>query len=581
MLSGPKQFLANRQANVAMIFAICLIPLVVLMGGAIDFSRQRSGEAFAQDAIDAALLAIAGTAQDKTEAELTAEALFWFENHIQGMNIDVQTFQIVKEGDDVSAIMTGHVDTAFLGLIGLSELPINRSATVRVGLTAIELVMVLDTTGSMQETPSGQSMTKLESMQDAALNMVELLSELDNGRGNIEIGLVPFATYVNVGVDNIDANWMDTDARSPVHADNLAEGLSRFDLYEHLGYQWKGCVMARPAPHDVRDTPPRASDPATLFVPIFHPDEPDSRYRRREEYPNNYVEDADSIGSDLLDIGNPIKYGLPDTILFYVDGVTNSILRGITEDDDDDDDDECEDGDDDNNGRGQECNNGNGNGNGNGVDPLNTENWASVDVNQDYDYYGNVDTEIGPGFLCETPPILPLTTNFQTVRNDIRSLTAQGSTNIPQGVVWGFHALSPSAPLTEGNAYSNSVQKIMIVLSDGNNFFAARSGHPGGSDFSAYGYAENERLEGVPNRYDSQDLMEAMDQRTLLACQNAKDEDIRVFTIRMSLDDENSEDLLRACASSPQDYIDVPDSDRLDEAFREITDRISQLYLTR
>lgn len=574
MLSGPKQFLANRQANVAMIFALCLIPLVVLMGGAIDFSRQRSGEAFAQDAIDAALLAIAGTAQDKTEAELTAEALFWFENHIQGMNIDVQTFQIVKEGDDVSAVMTGHVDTAFLGLIGLSELPINRSATVRVGLTAIELVMVLDTTGSMQETPSGQSMTKLESMQDAALNMVELLSELDNGRGNIEIGLVPFATYVNVGVDNIDANWMDTDARSPVHADNLAEGLSRFDLYEHLGYQWKGCVMARPAPHDVRDTPPRASDPATLFVPIFHPDEPDSRYRRREEYPNNYVDDADSIGSDLLNLGNPVKYGVPEPILAQIDGVSNQVLNSILGPG--------------NSGQGGTCNNdnnANANNNGNNncgvVDPLDPNNWNAVTVNRDYDYYGNVDTEIGPGFLCETPPILPLTTNFQTVRNDIRSLTAQGSTNIPQGVVWGFHALSPSAPLTEGNAYSNSVQKIMIVLSDGNNFFAARSGHPGGSDFSAYGYAENERLEGVPNRYDSQDLMEAMDQRTLLACQNAKDEGIRVFTIRMSLDDENSEDLLRACASSPQDYIDVPDSDRLDEAFREITDRISQLYLTR
>ena len=75
--------------------------------------------------------------------------------------------------------------------------------------------------------------------------------------------------------------------------------------------------------------------------------------------------------------------------------------------------------------------------------------------------------------------------------------------------------------------------------------------------------------------------MDTMDERTLLACENAKDEGIRIFTIRVSLEDERSEDLLRACASAPEDYIDVPDSDRLDEAFRQITDRISQLYLTR
>ena len=56
---------------------------------------------------------------------------------------------------------------------------------------------------------------------------------------------------------------------------------------------------------------------------------------------------------------------------------------------------------------------------------------------------------------------------------------------------------------------------------------------------------------------------------------------MRIFTIRVSLEDENSEELLRECASSPDDYIDVPDSDLLDAAFRQITDRISQLYLTR
>ncbi|MDF1680337.1 pilus assembly protein [Ponticaulis sp.] len=561
-------FLKDSRGNVAMIFALCLIPLVVLMGGAIDFSRQRSGEGLAQDAVDAALLAIAGTAQDKTDAQLTREALVWFENHMQDLNLDIDDFQVVKVGDELTATVNGHVDTAFLGLIGINDLDVVRTASVRIGLTAVELVMVLDTTGSMMATPSGQSMTKLESMQDAALDMVDMLSDLDNGRGNIEIGLVPFATYVNVGADNIDANWMDSSADSPVHGDNLVDGLNRFDLYEHMGFDWKGCVMARPAPHDVEDTRPRPSDPDTLFVPVFHPDETDSRYRWYQEYPNNYVPDSStSLGSELLNISNPVKYGVPDSILAYVDGISNTVLGTLNV--------ECADGTDVNLGIGQECNEGW------AGSPFNPDNWEDVTINRDYDYYSDVDTQIGPGFSCEMPSILPLSANFQTVRNNINSLTASGSTNIAQGAVWGYHALSPSAPFTEGDRYSHSVQKVMIILSDGNNVVVARENHPGGSDFSAYGYMENRRLEGLPRNYDTSDIMDTMDERTLMVCDNAKEDGIRIFTIRVSLEDQRSEDLLQACASTPEDYIDVPDSDRLDEAFREITDRISQLYLTR
>jgi len=255
-------FFKNRSGNVAMIFALCLIPIVVLMGGAIDFSRQRGTEGFAQDALDAALLAIAPEAAGKSEGQLTQEGRRWFENHLQGAgNMDIDGFRIVVDGDNLTAYVDGHVDTAFLGLIGITEMEVHRTASVTIGLTKVEIVMVLDTTGSMMATPAGQSQTKLEALQDASLDMVNTLSGLSNGDGNIVMGMVPFATYVNVGPDNIDANWMDTDARSPVHADNLVEGLNRFDLYEHLGYAWKGCVMARPAPHDVQDTRPRTSRP--------------------------------------------------------------------------------------------------------------------------------------------------------------------------------------------------------------------------------------------------------------------------------------------------------------------------------
>ncbi len=52
--------------------------------------------------------------------------------------------------------------------------------------------------------------------------------------------------------------------------------------YKDVGYyqtnyapyaSWKGCVEARPSPYNVDDTPPSSTTPATLFVPMFGPDE--------------------------------------------------------------------------------------------------------------------------------------------------------------------------------------------------------------------------------------------------------------------------------------------------------------------
>ena len=376
-----------------------------------------------------------------------------------------------------------------------------------------------------------------------------------------------------MGPDNKTSDWIDTGAKSPVHADNLVEGLNRFDLYDHMGFEWKGCVAARPAPYDVDDTKPRVSKPETLFVPIFHPDEPD-KTGRYEDYANNYVDDVMSLGlGGLIDIGNPVKYGLPWDVIMLIDGMTPAaaqktlISLGLLNADG-----SCTDQlIDVNLGSGQECSN--------GGNPLNPNTWSPVTIHPNYQYYSDVTTTIGPGFSCEMSPIVPLTSNYQTVKSAIRSLNASGSTNISEGVAWGHRVLSPSIPFRQGDRYSTSVMKVMVVLSDGNNMIVKRS-HPGGSDFSAYGYMNNYRLEGVEGSYDQQEILDAMDKRTELACADAKKKGIRIFTIRLSLEDQRSEDLLTECASDPADFIDVQDSDKLDEAFKEIADRISMLYLS-
>lgn len=49
---------------------------------------------------------------------------------------------------------------------------------------------------------------------------------------------------------------------------------------------WKGCVEARPYPYNLDDTPPSSANPATLFVPMFAPDEYDSTRSYDDYWPD-------------------------------------------------------------------------------------------------------------------------------------------------------------------------------------------------------------------------------------------------------------------------------------------------------
>src|SRR5207248_2661311 len=67
------------------------------------------------------------------------------------------------------------------------------------------------------------------------------------------------------------------------------------------------CVETRLYPYDTMDTPPSTGTPATLYVPFFSPDEPDTT---GVGYVNNYLADVsgDKTKSWTIQQGDPAKY---------------------------------------------------------------------------------------------------------------------------------------------------------------------------------------------------------------------------------------------------------------------------------
>jgi hypothetical protein len=71
--------------------------------------------------------------------------------------------------------------------------------------------------------------------------------------------------------------------------------------YQDIGYDqpnystfasWKGCVEARPSPYEVNDAVPSSATPATLFVPMFAPDETDLKDSSNRSANNHWWQDV-------------------------------------------------------------------------------------------------------------------------------------------------------------------------------------------------------------------------------------------------------------------------------------------------
>lgn len=184
----------------------------------------------------------------------------------------------------------------------------------------------------------------------------------------------------------------------------------------------------------------------------------------------------------------------------------------------------------------------------------------------------------GPNFFCDSQPIQELTDVQGRVISAIETMSAKGNTNIMEGVMWGWRVLSPTEPFTEGRPYTEAEnRKFMIVMSDGANTYGGTRDQ-NMSLYSAFGYAKHGRLRS-PTR-DTGRLVEAMNEKTLEGCNNAKAADITIFTIAFDLDDDDTLEMLRECASGNSRAYTIDNGDALISLFEAIANEINRLRIT-
>ena len=228
------------RADTAIIFTLSLIPMVLVVGAAYDYSRAIDFKTRLQSALDSGALA-AAAASKLNDGERTKLATTAFDaNFITKATASLKVKPKIKIGQDTIS-MSVDVDypTTFMRIVGYKSIAVGGSVDVSIPKEKkAEIALVLDYSGSMKDISGGK--VKYVAMREAATKLVDDLS--DNGKSDkVKFGLVPFSHHVYVSLPGKD----------------VVGGTS--------GATWTGCTQDRKYPYNLSDQTPIASDDASKW----------------------------------------------------------------------------------------------------------------------------------------------------------------------------------------------------------------------------------------------------------------------------------------------------------------------------
>ncbi|EJN14310.1 Flp pilus assembly protein TadG [Bradyrhizobium sp. YR681] len=266
------RFAAAEHGNIAVIFAIALVPVLSFVGAAVDYSRAVQARSAMQAALDSAALMLSKdlssgtitTSQISTKAQAYFNAVFTGNNTLPTVSVAASYTAATSMGSTIQITGSGTYTTSFMKIAGFPTLDIGASSTSAWGLVRMRVAMVLDNTGSMAQDG------KMSAMQTAAKNLVDQLSALAKTNGDVYISIVPFAKDVNVGASNYNQSWVDfSDWDAANGSWSCTSGSNnncnnwKWTPANHN--TWTGCVVDRDQDYDTKNTTPTAGNVSTLF----------------------------------------------------------------------------------------------------------------------------------------------------------------------------------------------------------------------------------------------------------------------------------------------------------------------------
>jgi Flp pilus assembly protein TadG len=256
------RFFRDRKGGVAPLLALGLVPLVGAVGAAVDYSRASSVRSAMQAAGDATALMLAQTASTLTPTQLQQNANAYFLanfNRPEAQSLQVTaTYSQGPSGFTVQVDGSAKVNTSFMGLMGLSQIPLTTTGSVSWNNSKLRVALVLDNTGSMSQ------YGKLTALKTATQNLLTQLKNAAQTNGDVYVSIIPFVKDINAGASNYNATWIDWTAwdaangtcskSSYTNQSNCTSNKGTWTPKNHN--TWKGCITDRNQNYDTVNTSP-------------------------------------------------------------------------------------------------------------------------------------------------------------------------------------------------------------------------------------------------------------------------------------------------------------------------------------
>ncbi len=261
-----QQYILNTKGVIAVIFGILVPVIVSSVGISVDMAQAYLVKARLGNSLDAAALAGASSGSDNEAAIQDIVDAFMDANYPENRIGTVRTVDADLNGDELTVTATARLDTSFMKIFGFDYIDVDAVTIVQREVRGLEVVMVLDNTGSMT------SNNNIQTLRTATRNFIEILFESVSDPEYVRVGLVPYASSVNVGPYGLgfdaDDNAYGDDFVIPPENDVYASyynGMNPYTVNDYgideddLEYdpsqkgQWHGCVEADDYPLDVED----------------------------------------------------------------------------------------------------------------------------------------------------------------------------------------------------------------------------------------------------------------------------------------------------------------------------------------
>ena len=238
-----RRFARDEGGNVAMLFGLAVIPLMLFTGAAVDYSRALAERERIQAALDATAIALAKTPRGTSLTDLQALADKYFAASFRPAHGGSATITVSQPAGRIHLAANSTMETTFMRLAGWQNLPLAVDTEVTNDRRKIEIALVLDNTGSMG------SAGKMPALKAAVNDLINQLQTKVVEPDDVKMSIVPFDTSVRIDTANENASWL----RWDVVQKNTSYGW--WFRQPPAQAAWTGCIIDRDQPWDVTSNP--------------------------------------------------------------------------------------------------------------------------------------------------------------------------------------------------------------------------------------------------------------------------------------------------------------------------------------